>query len=292
MKKLLSIILALSFILCASMLSTVSAAETKLYVSTTDEWQPGRGKQYVYADDARNVEFYWKADGSGATYDWPVSNVGTLEEGTITATVSAAGNVGIFFGATGVKQNVEDGVNNLTGAADTKYCWVCLEVSQDGVAKLRFYYDDDAAGGAALSTHSDSNMPLNDTTANAEKYGIDGTSDIELKVEFTAEGKMTAYVNGEKVITRTPDYNNARPTFGTEYGILIRGASYGSEKANAEVGYVKSFSASAPSTNTPDDDTSSPDTGDFTSIYLVASAVILAATFAVVCVSRKKRIAE
>lgn len=237
MKKILSLVLALSFILCASALFTVSAAETKLN-DANKGWKATRGGGNFFTD--ANREFYWKANASGQTYDWPAVHTGSLEEGTITAKVSASGNIGIFFGGSGVAENVKDGGSNLVGAANTKFSWIVLEVDPSTkVSKLRFYYDDDDAANVSLGNNSQSNMPLNDTPENAAKYGIDGTSDVELKVEFTKAGKMIAYVNGVKTIIR----NDGFPTFGNEYGMIVRGNSnYGAASANTEVGYVKSFS--------------------------------------------------
>ncbi len=277
MKKLLSIILALSFILCAGALSSF-AATTKLWQANTG-WNVVRGEGMVWYDDARDVDFYWKADANGKTWDWPVFRNDTMEEGTITAKISASGNIGIFFGALGIENVSDAGGKNLTTAVDTRYSWIALEVAPDtGAAVLKFYHDDDTAAGVPLADNILATVALNDTPENATKYGIDGSSDVELKVEFTMAGKVVAYVNGVETITK-----EGVTLFGTQYGMIIRSnTTYGTAKANTEVGYVKNFN----------NGTSAPDTGDFTNVYVIASTVILAATFAVVCISRKKRIAE
>ena len=238
MKKLLSIILALSFVLCAASLFTVSAAETHLSGSGKG-WKTTRGGGVFYTDADR--EIYWKAGGDGKTWAWPVVHSGSLTNGVITATMSASGNVGIFFGGDGIATNVKDGgTSSLLGATDVRYSWVAIEVNPStGEAKLAYFYDDETAAGTDITDYRKSWLPLNDTPENAAKFGIDGSSDIELKVSFNEKGKMKAYVNGALVTSR----EGSCVPFGGEYGIITCNASYGSEKANSEVGYIKSFSA-------------------------------------------------
>lgn len=224
MKKVLSIILTLSFILCAcaSVTLTANAAST--------DWTVKRGGgAFTYPS---GKEFSWKTDASGNTWEWPVLRKDTMEEGTITAKVSPKGGVGILFGASGLS-SLSDSTANVKNSDNVRYSLVVFEY--DGTnPKLKFFYDDKVAGGATITPNS--NMPLD-----AAALGIDGVSDVEIKVEFTQAGKMIAYINGAKTIIR----NEGFPTFGNEYGIMVRQINYGADNAGKEIGYVKSFSKSA-----------------------------------------------
>ncbi len=224
MKKVLSIILTLSFILCAcaSVTLTANAAST--------DWTAKRGGgNFTYPS---GKEFSWKTGSDGRTYEWPILRKDTMEEGTITATVSPAGGIGIVFGASGLS-SLSDSTANVKNSDNVRYSLVVFEY--DGTApKLKFFYDDQVTGGATITPNS--NMPLD-----AASLGIDGVSDVEIKVEFSKAGKMIAYINGAKTIIR----NEGFPTFGNEYGMMVREKNYGTENASKEIGYVKSFSKSA-----------------------------------------------
>ncbi|MBE6618978.1 MAG: hypothetical protein E7626_04240 [Ruminococcaceae bacterium] len=225
MKKILSLFLAISFVLCGAAALSVNAGNVII-----NDWTISRGGGSFVKNNA--YEFEWKTDANGKTWDWPAMHAGSLTEGSISATVSPAGGIGIYFGAQGMA-NAADGGAAVSNAENLKYSLVAFEYSS-GIPKLRFYYDNQSAGGATISKESD--MPLDDA-----KYGIDGTSDVTIKVEFTAAGKVEAYVNGEKVITRASGF----PTAGAEYGMMVKSANYGTGKASTKVGYVKSFSTTS-----------------------------------------------
>ena len=226
MKKILSLILVLAFVLCGVAALNVSADVI------INDWTIKRGGGFYIKNSA--YEFEWKADNSGKTYEWPAIHNGSFKEGTITATVSPKGGIAIFFGAEGM-EGVADGVASVKSATNLRYELVAFEYDS-GTPKLKFFYDDKTAGDVTIA--ADSNMSLADA-----KYGIDGISDVTISIEFTAAGKVVTYVNGEKVMTR--DGDNARPTFGTQFGMMVRPVTYGSEAAGTKVGYVKEFSATA-----------------------------------------------
>ena len=238
MKKLLSIVLALSFVLCASTVFAVSAAEVLLN-NAGKGWTTERGVGWVYTSD--DYLAYWKANTQyNTTYDWLSLKSGALAEGTITAKVSAKGNVGILFGGSSVAAKVGDGAGATEGvsrADGVKFILVSLMVNSTATS-LELYYDYNDA--EHWTGDKKVTVALNDTPENATKYGIDGTTDVEIKVDFTAAGKITAYVNGEKAIEST---DTEYPTFGTEHGFVVRGAAYtGTDMA----GYIKTYETAEP----------------------------------------------
>ena len=95
MKKILSLILVLAFVLCGVAALNVSADVI------INDWTIKRGGGFYIKNSA--YEFEWKADNSGKTYEWPAIHNGSFKEGTITATVSPKGGIAIFFGAEGME---------------------------------------------------------------------------------------------------------------------------------------------------------------------------------------------
>ncbi len=223
MKKVLSLILALSFILTASCVLAVSAADTTLNEANKG-WYVPRSAGTIRTDG--NQEFYFNAGADGSTWEWPVIHDGELEEGTITAVLGPKGGAGIFFGATGIRANVKEGSENSLKAADKdiRFYWASL-VYEGSTLKFKFYADQSQTGqyrqiGATVNLSS--------------AHGCDGVSDVELKVSFSKEGACTVYVNGKSVYSAS-----GLSLFGNEYGMIVNYAKNLTPSARA--GYVKSF---------------------------------------------------
>ncbi len=176
---------------------------------------------------------------------------------------------------------VEDNVASVSSLTDLKYSLISF-VYVSGTPKLRFSYDDKVEASAIPTAISD--IPLTDA-----KYGVDGTSDVTIKVEFTKDGDIAISYNGEKLIDVT-----GQTIYGKQLGIIPTNRGPLSGKVGQVAGTVNSFEIEAPATE-PDNGNqgggnqgSVPDTGDALSVYLAVSAVALCATFAVALTSRKK----
>ncbi|MBE6619609.1 MAG: hypothetical protein E7626_07540, partial [Ruminococcaceae bacterium] len=226
MKKLIAIILTISFMLCLVPVTfSVSAAATKLNAANKG-WTVCRSHGSFFTDGQQ--EFYWISDPNKKTWDWPVYRKETLEEGTIEAIISPSANVGIFFGATGVKEYVTDVGSNVAFANpdyDIRHYWIYIAESS-GTYKIVFNMDSNVSGGYVNKENF---------TLDATKYKLDGTSDISLKVSFNKEGKFQVFVNDVSAMTRS-----GYVPFGNQFGMAVKSATY--TEANAKVGYVKDFS--------------------------------------------------
>jgi len=216
---------------------TENAPDHKILLNGKNGWSVTRGRAWLLTDNDRLM--FWISSDNDLTYDWPALSASSLTEGTISATVSANGNVGIFFGGIGMDKST-DATTNPT-VTNGIYCsTVTLLVdAKTGAAYLEFYYDNSDV--KSYTGEHKITVPLNDTLENTLKYGMDG-SDIILKVRFTKEGKVIAYVNGAKALETS---ENAYPTFGNQHGIIVRSA-YCPKKMVA--GYVKEYDFAAEGT--------------------------------------------
>jgi len=249
MKKLISIFLTLSFLLCLfPTVLSVSAAETELNRAGT-KWTVCRADPLFVVDDTNDYEFTWKADSTGNTYDWPVYRAESLDAGTIETTIGGIGNGGIFFGATGIKEYVGDSHEKIPGTNESKvglgdvnkdiryyYAAVVWEKHNNGNYKFRLYYDN-AADNGTMNTYT--GVALNESA-----HGVNGTSDVKIKVEFDKAGNLNCYVNDVRVMTRT----DCQP-FGDQFGIIARKSNYGSSKALTNINSVKEFEYETPLNN-------------------------------------------
>ncbi|MBE6619567.1 MAG: hypothetical protein E7626_07330, partial [Ruminococcaceae bacterium] len=240
MKKLITSALALTFVICLAAFS-ISAAETELNRAGT-KWTVCRADSLFVVDDTNDYEFTWKADSTGNTYDWPVYRAESLDAGTIETTIGGIGNGGIFFGATGIKEYVGDSHEKIPGTNESKvglgeptkdiryyYAAVVWEKHNNGNYKFRLYYDN-AADNGTMNTYT--GVALNESA-----HGVNGTSDVKIKVEFDKAGNLNCYVNDVRVMTRT----DCQP-FGDQFGIIARKSNYGSSKALTNINSVKEFS--------------------------------------------------
>lgn len=250
MKKLIAIILTLTFVLTLAPLTLSVSADTQQLNKAGTSWTSCRADNSFVVDSSDDYEFHVLADKNGQTYDWPVYHKDPLEEGTIEATFDGKANIGILFGATGVKDYVGDSAELVAGTDQAKdslgtnkydvryYAAVVIYEphTTDGGGNYRFRLlsDSEVAGGGAVSIGTTS---IHLTEA---KHGINGTDEFTMKISFNKDGDFRCYINGVQVFTRT----DVVP-YGDEFGICVRKyLNYGTEYANKEVGFVKNFSYS------------------------------------------------
>lgn len=246
MKKLIAIILTLTFVLTLAPLTLSVSADTQQLNKAGTSWTSCRSDNSFVVDSSDDYEFHVLADANGKTYDWPVYHKDSLEEGTIEATFGAKANIGIFFGATGIKDYVGDSAELVAGTDQAKdslgtvkydvryYVATVMLEEKDGspIYRFRLQADGDAASGSAPSQGS------KDLTE--ADHGINGTDEFTMKISFNEEGDLKCYINGVLVMTK----EDITP-YGDEFGICVRRyEKYGTDYNKKEVGYVKNFSYS------------------------------------------------
>ncbi len=237
MKKLIAIILTLSFILTLIPVTFSSYAATEVILNNANKgWTANKATDRFVTDGEQ--EFYWKTGATDVnTWEWPVYRSESLEEGVIEAVISPSANIGILFGATGIDLVADGSGNGLDSTTkDIRFYWVAI-TENNGTYNLVFRKDSNAYGKYADDDADADNDVLNFKLD--EKYNIDGKSDIRLRVHFKKEGYIQFYINDVASSSRT---GTEWATFGNQLGMCVTTVKGYYTEENAKVGYVKEFS--------------------------------------------------
>lgn len=247
MKKLLSIVLALSFVLCASTVFAVSAGTA---LGSTD-WEVKAGN--VSALDG-GIATWAAGANSMITYKGSIS-AGKVEVNAGLLDLYNEVHFYILFGAKGIKASTETTATAIMNDAN--------------VSAYMVYY---ANGNIYLGKVVNGSY----TTLLTVPFTYGHLCTRTTTIEWTEEGAIKVWVNGSEIADFANAGNICVP-FGNELAIR---------------GNTTSRAVSINSTTVTPDPATAPDTADSTSLYFIASAVALAAAFAVVCFARKKKVAE
>ena len=237
MKKILTVLIALSLVITVFSSLTVSAEEIALN-SAGKGWKAYRSNPLFIDDTNDSYEFHWKTDANKKTWTWPVLRTDGFDEGTIEIEVSPSANVGIIFGGCGIKEYVGESYEYILGSTsekrgslgrtdkDIRFYWAAV-VWKDDIPTFKLIVDD----GADTAFKETFSLPLED---------IDNNSDIIITVSFNQSGKCFISVNKEKVYS-----SDTIELFGDQYGIAVCEASYPSAEGLERIGYLKSFAIRA-----------------------------------------------
>ncbi len=187
------------------------------------EWNVTRGRAMItnmYQVDG--TEYTWKADGDGKTYAWLAQATKwssdysyepyELEAGTIEAVLNGS-STGVVFGATGLDIPRPNSTGNIPVTKGKDIFFYCVGYWSDS-GTFGLYVDDSDEGWSGKP------KTINEVTITDIIPNFDPSADITVKVEFTAAGKVTVWLNGTLVFEVLDcEY------FGTEFGMLVGSCS-------------------------------------------------------------------
>ena len=281
MKKIISLALAMVFVLIATLSVSAASIPTDEQVNNdataSAKWIAKNGNACFGYDPAIAGEFYMIGDANAVVWNWfAVSKSTTAAEGgKITAKLSTKADVGIMFGATALSTSSKLSNGNCDGL---QFYYAGIQYDAANSAYSIILLNDSSATGKS--------EPASLTqVASAPITGVNDADGITLEVAFTADGEVKISANGTEVINQT-----GLVPYGNECGILAPKVDYKVTQNMAGLELVfalDEFTISALPADAPE----APENGDATALYVVLSAVALCATFAV-ALSRKKRIEE
>ena len=125
------------------------------------------------------------------------------EEGEIEATMAPTGNAGIIFGAVGI-DTIKDSTASTANVAGVKFYYAGFIAP----GKIALYADDKDDAGMYTLIQEAAIADIDDN--------YDASADVTIKVEFTKDGKITLYANGNKAFTV-----EGYIPFGTQIGMMV-----------------------------------------------------------------------
>ena len=271
MKKLISMILVLTFVLCTGLTALADASTIEGYSHQVGTWE--------------TIEGGVKATPTNAAQHLMLKK--TIKEGTVEFKMSgdALGhdsNPGLYFKGTNIDKVTETG-HWGTGSIESGK----MEGGIAGLGYYMIYFANDEVNlcnmynGGWNGRHAFKNITtlLNDN-------GAWKTAGIDVKVEFNEAGAVKIYINNVLAIDYAPAEGEAYPTGGQ---IALRAVNSKNNPDNADADEVKTINYTNVKVTAPA--TSSPETGDNT--VVVASIVVLTALCAgaVITYSKKRVVA-
>lgn len=301
MKRIISLALAMIFVLIAT-LSVSAALNPGVGIPSAEQinnvadckWTGGNGKASFGYDPAVATDFYVVGDGpnestnhdGGQVWNWWATYDTEVEEDVISAELSPKTDIGIFFGATDTILTATNLNNKNDCCKYLRYYFANIKYDVAADTYTLVLLNDSNEFGASQPTPSTNVIKEAEVALDKTTYGINGTDDITLKVDFDKDGNVKVYVNGIETISKT-----GLAPYGKKCGVILPTCDYGGEYCLEIVATVSNFTIGEPQQG-GNAGGGATDTGDATTVYLVVSALAVCATLAAVYVSRKKRIAE
>ena len=229
MKKFISIALAMMFILIASLSVSAASIPSANQINNVADgnWKGGNGSACFGYNPEIATELYMIADGNGKVFNWWATYKTPIEPNVISADFSPKANVGFFFGATETILTAANLNNKNDCCKYLRYYFANINYDVANDTYTLLFLNDNQEFGTSVPLKSNTNNVVEAEVAlDKATYGINGTDDINLKVDFTAAGDVKIYVNGIKVVDKT-----GLAPYGENIGIIAPTTEYGTEKA-------------------------------------------------------------